>query len=132
MTISTVYERLARIATSEFGDIALRARVLYLPTGNPLKLRLDLVDRSFLDVWLSTGGRYSYHWERRHTNLHDFYRFDNAPHKRWRRLSSFPHHCHSGVEDVAIESDISPDPDKALRQVLTFIREKLLTSGQSR
>jgi Family of unknown function (DUF6516) len=126
MNISAVYEKLARVATGEFGDIVLQARVLHLSTGDPLKLRLDIVDQSVLDVWLSTGGRYSYHWERRHTDKGDLYRYDNAPHKRWRQLASFPHHFHNGTENMVAESRINPDPEEALRQVLTFVREKLL------
>ena len=126
MNISAVYNQLARIAASEFGDLVLQARLLYLDTGDPLKLRLDIVDQSVLDVWLSGGGRYSYHWERRHTDQGDLYRYDNAPHKRWRHLSSFPHHFHNGTENAVIESDLCLPPEAALRQVLTFIRGKLL------
>jgi len=127
MTISVDYDKLARAATGEFGDVVFQARVLRLPTGDPLKLRLDIVDQSVLDVWLSASGRYSYHWERRHTDKGDFYRFDNAPHKRWRPLTSFPHHFHNSTEGVAVDSDISLDPEEALRQVLTFVRKKLLS-----
>ena len=126
MNISAVYDQLARIATNEFGDLVLQTRLLYLDTGDPLKLRLDIVDQSVLDVWLSGSGRYSCHWERRHTGQGDLYRYDNAPHKRWRHLSSFPHHFHNGAESAVIESDLRLPPELALRRVLTFIRNKLL------
>ena len=127
MTISAVYDKLARVVTGEFGDVVLRARVLRLPTGDPIKLRLDIVDQSTLDVWLSSSGRYSYHWERRHTDKGDVYRYDNAPHKRWRSVASFPHHFHNGAESVAVESHLNLDPEEALHQVLTFVRMKLLS-----
>ena len=126
MTISDVYDRLAQMARGEFGDVVLRTRRLYLPTGDPLKLRLDIVDQSALDVWRSTGGRYSYHWERRHIGAGDLFRYDNAPHKRWRHIASFPHHFHDGAEDVTVESHLSLDPEEALRQVLAFVRAKLM------
>jgi len=91
-----VYAKLAEILRAEFSDVVLDAQILWLPTGDPHKLRLEIIDQSILDVWLSISGRYSYHWERRHTAKGDLYRYDNAPHKRWQYVSSFPHHFHQG------------------------------------
>lgn len=34
-----------------------------LPSGDPLKLRLDVVHGSLINVFLSIGGKYPYHWE---------------------------------------------------------------------
>jgi len=60
MTILTTYEALRIIALSEFADVVVKAQIVTLPTGDPLKLRLDIADGSLLDVFVSAGGRYSY------------------------------------------------------------------------
>lgn len=79
MPTSAVYNALAHIATSEFADIVIGARVLLLPTGDPHKLCLNIADASLLDVYLSHSSRYSYHWDRRLIAKNDIYRHDNAP-----------------------------------------------------
>ena len=125
MDISAVYERLADIALSEFADVVLQAQVLCLSTGDPLKLRLDIVDQSMLDIWLSVSGRYSYHWERRQTSKRDLDRYDNAPHEGWRHVSTVPHHFHDGDEETVTDSFIGSKPERAMREVLAFVRQKL-------
>lgn len=125
MPISATYDRLREIALTEFDDIVVRAEILRLPTADPLKLRLNLLDDSFLDVYISVTGRYSYHWERRHIDKGDMYRHDNAPHKAWRRLATSPKHFHDGDEDNVVESHLSPVPEEALREICTFARQKL-------
>jgi hypothetical protein len=126
MTISTIYEALKTIALDEFGDVVISAQIMSLPTGDPLKLRLDIVDGSLLDVFISVSGRYSYHWERRLIGKGDLYRHDNAPHNRWRHVATFPKHFHDGSENNVVESSISDDHEKAGREFLTFVRRKLL------
>jgi hypothetical protein len=106
--------------------VVFNARVVSLPTGDPLKLRLDIVDDSLLDVFISNSGRYSYHWERRLTSRGDLYRHDNAPHSRWRHVATFPKHFHDGSDSNVAESHISDDPQNAMREFLTFVRHKLL------
>ena len=59
--ISEIYRRLCRIALNEFGDIVVRGEIVRLPSGAPLKLRLYILDDSFVDVWISKD-KYSYHW----------------------------------------------------------------------
>ena len=78
----TIYRALQQISLREFSDIVLQAQIMTLSTGDPLKLRLDIVDGSLLDIFISASGRYSYHWERRLTSDGDLYRRDNAPHIR--------------------------------------------------
>ena len=121
-----IYNALGRIALTEFSDVVVSATVLALPTGDPLKLRLDVVDGSILDVFLSVSGRYSYHWERRLTASGAVYRHDNAPHVRWRSVASFPKHFHAGSDDNILESQISDIPQEALREFLIFVRHTLL------
>ncbi len=127
MTISMTYEVLKAIALSEFGDVVVSAQIMSLPTGDPLKLRLDIADGSLLDVFISVSGRCSYHWERRLIGKGDLYRHDNAPHNRWRYVATFPKHFHDGSDDNVVESLISDDPEKAVREFLTFVRRKLLS-----
>ena len=79
MPISATYRALRAIALAEFADVIVSARIVALPTGDPLKLRLDVADGSLLDVFISVSGRYSYHWDRRVISNGDIYRHDNAP-----------------------------------------------------
>jgi hypothetical protein len=125
MPISKIYRAIETIALSEFSDVAIGAQILRLPTGDPLKLRLDIVDGPLLDVYISLTGRYSYHWERRMTPAEDIYRYDNAPHERWRSLAGFPAHFHDGAESHVVASELASEPDQAIRQVLGFVRKKL-------
>lgn len=51
MSILQIYEELEAIALADFADVIVSSQVMTLPTGDPLKLRLDVVDGSFLD-WM--------------------------------------------------------------------------------
>lgn len=130
MSISAIYAALQTLALTEFGDVVGNAIIMMLPTGDPLKLRLDIADGSLLDVFISLSGRYSYHWERRLTLKGDIYRHDNAPHNRWRHVSTFPKHFHDGSENNVVASHINPQPESALREVLVFVRQKLLNESR--
>jgi len=129
MPISTIYRALRTISLNEFADLVISARIVSLPTGDPLKLRLDIVDGSLLDVFISLSGRYSYHWERRLTSSGDLYRHDNAPHRRWRHVATFPKHFHDGSDSNVVASHVSDDPKDAMREFLTFVRHKLLSTS---
>lgn len=109
MPISTIYRSQRTVALNEFDDIVVSAQIISLPTGDPLKLRLDIVDGSLLDVFISVSGRYSYHWERRLSMAGDLYRHDNAPHGRWRHVATFPRHFHVGSDATVVESHLSDD-----------------------
>jgi len=127
MTILTTYEALRTIALSEFADVVVNAQIVTLPTGDPLKLRLDIADGSLLDVFVSAGGRYSYHWERRLAGRDDLYRHDNAPHDRWRHVATFPKHFHDGSESNVIASSIADNPEQV--EGITFPRETQLPAA---
>ena len=118
-------DRLREVAEVEFADIVEH---VYSPDLN--ELRIILTDGSFVDLWFSLRleGRYSYHWERKALDGR-IYRHDNAPHKRWRGVKTFPKHLHDGSEEQVIESSISDAPEEALRQFLTFVRDKLQEFG---
>ena len=88
----------------------------------PNKLRIYFVDSSFLDVWLSEDGDYSYHWEHR-AQRGLIHRWDNAPDHP--ELHTFPKHFHDGSDKDVKESELDEDCEKAIRDVLGFIRRKL-------
>ena len=119
-------ERLREIAEVEFADIVLEALI---PDIN--ELRIILSDGSFVDVWFSLklSDRYSYRWERRAIDG-KIYRHDNAPHKRWQSVATFPRHFHDGSELSVSESRISEVPEEALRQFLTFVRGRIVNLSE--
>ncbi len=124
--METRLRSLATIAQTEFTDIIYAAVVI------DAKLRLVLVDTSFIDFWWSKGlpGRFAYHWERRHVDG-TIYRHDNAPHPQWQYVSSFPRHFHYEKDSNVIVSDLSLDPTTAVRQFLSFARAKLVEKAQA-
>ena len=125
MSISAVYENVRGIALTEFADVVVHGDLLRLPSGEPVKLRLYLSDSSFIDVNLSATGRYAYHGERRLIGRAHIYRFDNAPHERWRGLATYPAHFHNGMDDNTEPSNVSAEPTEAIRQVISFVRSTL-------
>ena len=101
--------------------ISLDVQLRFTPSGAVERLRIFLLDESFVDVWLSMSGKYSYHWEQRHVRglIH---RHDNAPHSRWKEVKTFPKHFHDGSEDNVKESNIPNDPLLAINYFLSFVR----------
>ena len=86
---------LLKSIAKEYEEIVLETKILELPSGEASKLRIELVDGSFADVWISVSGKYSYHWNRLEIDG-TIYRYDNAPHKVWAYVATFPHHFHNG------------------------------------
>ena len=113
--------QLQTIAEVEFADIVTQA---YVPDLN--ELRIIFHDGSFMDVWFSLKleGRYSYHWERKAID-NTVYRHDNAPHKRWQSVATYPLHFHNGNEDDVTESYLGDKPEEAIRTFLIFVRDHL-------
>ena len=118
-------KRLQQIAEVEFSGIVMDT----IPGLN--ELRIILTDGSFIDAWFSLKlqGRYSYHWERKVLDG-TIYRHDNAPHRRWRVIKTFPKHFHDGDEERVTESHLPSDPEPALRQVLVFAQSRLKQRDQ--
>jgi len=114
-------EKLKDIIEIEFGEIV---EDVVLTDIN--ELRIALTDGSFIDVWssLKLEGRYSYHWERKFIDG-TIYRHDNAPHQRWRGVSTFPKHFQDGSEDIVVSSHISDNPEAALKEFLSFASERI-------
>lgn len=58
--ILALYRRLREIALSEFGDVVIGAEVIVSHTGRAKKLRIALIDDTFVDVWYSEARDYAY------------------------------------------------------------------------
>jgi hypothetical protein len=119
----TTYQALASLALREFSDVVKQTSFIGGTAASPNKLRLALMDDSFLEVWLSMDRDYSYHWEQRRQRGRLF-RWDNAPHHP--HVITFPDHFHDHDEATIRDSHISSDPARALREVLAFIRRELI------
>ena len=117
--IFELYRKLYEIALKEFDDIVVKGEILKLPSGVPLKLRLYLLDGSFVDVWISKK-KYSYHWQR--DDL--VFRHNNAPHERWSHVKTFPKHFHNSREDNVKESYISDNPGESYQGVLVVYKKR--------
>ena len=118
-----IYQSLTDLALAEYDDIVTRTHFVGGTSASPNKLRLVLIDGSFLDIWLSPDGEdYAYHWEQRRQRG-QLHQWDNAPHHP--HVASFPAHFHEGDESTVFESDLDPAPEVALRQVLNYVRERL-------
>lgn len=118
--IDEAYRKIRLLIAKEFPDIAQLTEQIY---G---KVRVYIIDGSYLDIWLSRRipGRFAYHWEHRHIDggLH---RHDNRPHEHLKSMETFPKHFHDGSEEKVSESEIPDEPTEAVRFFLSFIRQKL-------
>ncbi len=114
------YDELANIAEDEFFDVVLYSQIV---AG---KLRLHIIDGSYLDVWFSVKirGRFAYHWERRMIDG-SIYRYDNRPHEKFRHMKSFPKHFHDGSDEAIREGEFGEDPKEILRAFLQIVRAKI-------
>ena len=115
-----LYGELSTIALIEFTDIVESTRIV------ENKLRIFLVDGSYVDVWFSIRrpGVFAFHWERRGVNG-TIYRYDNVPDKRARGLPTFPKHFHEGSEDNIVGRDFGERPHDILRNFLRYVKERL-------
>jgi len=122
--LEELFKQIIELVLRDFSDIVVDAQLRFTSSGAVERLRVLLKDESFVDVWLSTSGKYSYHWERRHIRglIH---RHDNAPHNRWKGIKTFPKHFHDGSEENVVESNIPNEPTQAMRYFLVFIRQEL-------
>ncbi|MBI4647411.1 MAG: hypothetical protein HY738_12695 [Bacteroidia bacterium] len=114
-------QALKQIAGNEFADIVTNVQE---PFTNELRIKLN--DDSFIDVWFSINleNRYSYHWERKHIDGL-IYRHDNAPHIKWKDITTFPKHFHNQTEENIEPSYISDKPENAIREMMSFAKSLL-------
>ena len=87
------------------------------------KLRLLFKDETFMDIWLSVKkkGVYAYHWERREVDG-TIYRYNNLPDREAKKLQAYPKHFHDKAQENVVESNLSDNPEEAIRTVLEFAR----------
>ena len=122
--ISNLYKQFIEIGEKEFSDIVVNCELIISSGWRVRKVRFNLSDNTFVDVWYSLEGRYSFHWEQ--SGVREYiYRHDNAPHDKWKNISTFPKHCHDGSEENVVESTLSDIPNDALREFLSIVRKKL-------
>jgi hypothetical protein len=124
--ISEYYKRIKRNVELKFSDILKSAELMQGTAGRIRKLRLHLIDNTFVDIWYSSDNSYSYHWEQRNIR-NAIYRHDNAPHKKWRNVSTFPKHCHDGTQINVTESFLPDNYDNAVEEFLRLVRERMVT-----
>lgn len=117
-----LYDKLKTIAEDEYKDIVTSTEILGKRTIGSAKLRIFLKDQTYLDVWLSTSRKYSYHWEQR-AQRGTIYRHDNAP--DFSHIKTYPQHLHDGNEKNIQPSYIDINPIIAIKQILTIIKQKL-------
>jgi len=115
LSLEELFREIVELILRDFSDIVVDVQLRFTSSGSIERLRIFLRDESFVDVWLSTSGKYSYHWEHRHISGL-IYRHNNAPHSRWKEIKTFPKHFHDGSEDNVKESPISDDPREAIRE----------------
>jgi len=116
------YNKLKVIAESEYKDIVTSTKILGERTVGSAKLRIFLKDQTYLDVWLSPSGKYSYHWEQR-AQRGTIYRHDNAP--DFPHIKTYPKHLHDGDEKSIRPSYMDANPTIAIKQILDIIKQKL-------
>lgn len=117
-----LYDKLKTIAEDEYKDIVTSTKILGKRTIGSAKLRIFLKDQTYLDVYLSPSGKYSYHWEQR-AQRGTIYRHDNAP--DFPHIKTYPQHLHNNNEKNIQPSYIDTNPAIAIKQVLTIIKQKL-------
>jgi len=123
--ISKYYKRIKRNLELKFSDILKSTELIRGTAGRIRKLRLHLIDNTFVDIGYSPDGSYSYHWEQRNIR-NAIYRHDNAPHKKWRNVSTFPKHCHDGDQLNVTESFLPDDYENAVEEFFRLVREKMV------
>ena len=121
--ISKHYKRIKRNVERRFSDILKSAELIQGAAGRIKKLRLYLIDNTFVDIWYSPDGSYSYHWEQRGIR-NAIYRHDNAPHKKWRNVSTFPKHCHDGNQQNVTESFLPDNSENAVEEFLRLVTDR--------
>ena len=126
--ISETYRQLKETFDREFADVIEDSEIISSYSGRARKLRVNLIDGTFTDIWYSPDGDYSFHWEQ--TDIRrQVYRHDNAPHLKWSYVRTFPKHCHDGTQDNVVESHLPDKPEDALREFLLIVRKKLIGFG---
>jgi len=112
---------LKRIAEIEFASIIKDTFFI------GYKLRIILIDDSFVDVNLSTKlpDRFGYHWESK-LGSNEIYRYDNFPDKNWKYVDTYPCHFHNGSQENVVSSQFPATIIEGFRAFMVFIQNKMI------
>lgn len=110
-----IYQEMASIGVDKMNYIVIDDLLLKGAQIRPDKLRMNFVDGSFLDVWLSVSNDYSYHWERR-KQKGEIYRWDNAHHHP--EICTFLDHFYEGNQLNIVANSLPHLPKIVLWGVL--------------
>ena len=110
------YLTFLKIVGDEYSDVVADA-TLY-----PDRLKLILVDGSWIEVRYPVEHKFSFHWQRGER----VYRIDTAPHHR--EVRTYPRHIHLGSEDNVVEDFVTEratSPEENFRKFMAWVRENL-------
>ncbi|PSR21462.1 MAG: hypothetical protein C7B45_10560 [Sulfobacillus acidophilus] len=105
-----------RVCQETFPELV---REVYIQDSRRNRIRIILVDGSFIDIHQYPEQRYSVHWERQGVS----YRFNNAPH--WDHIETAPHHFHDADQSVH-PSPIAGITPSDITKVLQFVAGHLV------
>ncbi len=108
-------QEITRLCEEAFPNLVER---VYVQDPRRNRLRVDLVDGSFIDIHQNPGGRYSVHWQQHGKT----YRFNNAPH--WDEVETAPHHFHDADHSVH-PSPITGITAQDVTTVLQFVSQQI-------
>lgn len=119
-SVDSLIEKLKELAISLYPEIVIDTEIIY---G---KLRIYIIDGSFIDIWISRRllGRYAIHWERRHIDG-TIYRWDNTPHEVHKNISTFPHHFHEKVDHNVKPFHYPRSMEETIIRILEYVKRKI-------
>ncbi|MFH1320184.1 MAG: DUF6516 family protein [Bacteroidota bacterium] len=117
----TNIDKIKRIADVEFGNLVKSTFIFNY------KLRIILIDNSFIDVYISQEliDRFGFHWECTDKDR-TIYRYDNFPDKNWKFVNTFPYHFHNGSQNKVEDSPFPSTILDGFRAFMEFVRNKVL------
>ena len=110
-------EDLKRIAEVEFAEIVKETFFI------DYKVRIILIDNSFIDVHLSQRipDKFSFHWECMSSCSGTLYRYYNFPDRKWQAVSTYPYHFHDGLQDSVKSSPFPLNAIDGFRAFMEFM-----------
>ena len=123
------YKQIEEMVHAEFPDIVTSSQIIHKRSPGSAKLRLHFHDHTYMDIWLSETGKYSFHWEQR-AKRGLIHRHDNAPDHP--EIKTFPKHFHDGDEQTVVSSHLSDEPMPAISEFLEYVRQTLKPNARER
>jgi hypothetical protein len=101
------------MVSDEFADIVVNVEL------HPDRVRLSLIDDSWVDIRYPVEDKFSFHWQRGEK----IYRIDTAPHHR--NVRTYPRHIHLGSENNIVEDTVTEggkSPEENFRKFMLWVR----------